>query len=126
MLLVRHTYGQLNWELPGGVSEPGESVIETVVREVREEAGVEAIPDRLTGFYYEPEQDAHHFVFRCHLDGDAVPAPSSDEISACEFWSPGALPRPISDFTIRRIEDALEARLPQLPPIVVPQRSWVE
>ena len=25
ILLVRHTYGALNWELPGGMSEPGES-----------------------------------------------------------------------------------------------------
>ena len=126
VLLVRHTYGRLNWELPGGASEPGESVIETAIREVREEAGVEAVADRLTGFYYDPEQDAHHFVFRCHIADGAVPAPSSEEISACDFWPRDALPRPISDFTVRRIEDALNARLPELPPVVVAQRSWLE
>jgi 8-oxo-dGTP diphosphatase len=39
VLLVRHSYGKLNWELPGGWNEPGESLIDTVVREVREETG---------------------------------------------------------------------------------------
>ena len=127
VLLVRHTYGRFNWEIPGGASEPGESVVETAIREVREEAGVEAIPERLTGFYYDPEQDAHHFVFRCHITGDAQPVPSSEEISACDFWPSDALPRPISDFTVRRIEDALkETSFPKLPPVAVPPRTWLE
>lgn len=126
VLLVRHTYGRLNWEIPGGASEPGESVIETAIREVREEAGVDAIPERLTGLYYEPERDAHHFVFRCHIAPNARPAPSSEEISECEFWPRDALPRPISDFTIRRLNDALGDALPELPPTTVPARSWLE
>jgi len=37
VLLVHHTYGMLNWELPGGIGERGESPTETAVREVREE-----------------------------------------------------------------------------------------
>lgn len=126
VLLVRHTYGRLNWEIPGGVSEPGESVIDTALREMREEVGVNAIPDRMTGLYYESELDAHHFVFRCHLDENASPTPSSEEISACDFWPVDALPRPISDFTVRRIHDALDGRLPRLPPTAVPPRSWLE
>jgi 8-oxo-dGTP diphosphatase len=126
VLLVRHTYGRLNWEIPGGVSEPGESAMETALREVREELGVDAVPDRMTGLYYEPEQDAHHFVFRCHLDENATPTPSSEEISASDFWAIHALPRPISDFTVRRIHDALDGRLPPLAPIAVSPRSWLQ
>jgi 8-oxo-dGTP diphosphatase len=125
VLLVRHTYGRLNWELPGGASEPGESVIETAVRELREEAGVEATAERLTGIYYDGEHDAHHLVFRCRLADGARPVPSSPEISECEYWPTDALPRPISDFTIRRIEDALDAE-PQLLPVSIPPRSWLE
>jgi 8-oxo-dGTP diphosphatase len=87
---------------------------------------VDAVPDRMTGLYYEPEQDAHHFVFRCRLHENATPAPSSEEISACDFWAVDALPRPISDFTVRRIHDALDGRLPQLVLIAVPPRSWLE
>ena len=126
VLLVRHTYGPLNWEIPGGASEPGESILATALREVREEVGVEAVPERLAGIYYDGEHDAHHFVFRCHLADEAVPSSSSAEVSACGFWPRDALPRPISDFTVRRIEDACTGRLPELAPVVVPPRSWID
>ncbi|MDH6520722.1 8-oxo-dGTP pyrophosphatase MutT (NUDIX family) [Streptomyces sp. SAI-135] len=42
LLLGRHRRG--TWELPGGTVEPGESLEQTVVRELREETGVEAGP----------------------------------------------------------------------------------
>ena len=126
VLMVRHTYGRLNWEIPGGASEPGESVIGTALRELREEAGVDAIAESLAGIYYDAHDDAHHFVFRCRLVGDVEPVPSSEEISACRYWRPDALPRPISDFTVRRIRDALELRLPDLAPVSIPPRSWLD
>lgn len=37
VLLVKHTYGRRNWELPGGYVELDESAADAVVREVREE-----------------------------------------------------------------------------------------
>ena len=39
------------WEFPGGQFEEGESVVDGVLREVREEAGVVAAPGRLVGVY---------------------------------------------------------------------------
>ena len=124
VLLVRHTYGKLNWELPGGASEPGESIVETALRELREETGLEAVAEWMTGVYYESDLDAHHFVFHCSVvAGEAKP--SSDEISECGYWAAAALPRPISDFTKRRIEDAL-ARAGQVFPVLVPTRVWLE
>ncbi|HNT78415.1 MAG TPA: NUDIX domain-containing protein [Anaerolineae bacterium] len=43
ILLVKHTYGRLNWELPGGVAEPNESIVETAIREAREEIGLQVV-----------------------------------------------------------------------------------
>ena len=37
ILLVKHTYGRENWELTGGVAEFNESIVETAIREAREE-----------------------------------------------------------------------------------------
>jgi len=42
------------WSIPGGAMEPGESIAETIVREVREETGVEAQVERLLGVYSNP------------------------------------------------------------------------
>jgi 8-oxo-dGTP diphosphatase len=125
VLLVRHTYGRLNWELPGGASERGESITDTALREVREETGLEARAEQLTGTYYDEEYDAHHFVFRCRVSDPALATATSAEISALDYWTPAALPRPISDFTIRRICDALNHRTVALP-ISIPARAWLE
>jgi ADP-ribose pyrophosphatase YjhB (NUDIX family) len=106
VLLVKHDYGELNWELPGGGGEPRESAEETARREAREEVGIELEVDRLTGVYWEPERDAHHFVFRAHPKGDPR-VNDRREIAEVGWFDPGELPRPMSDFTESRIADAL-------------------
>ncbi|MBA3376423.1 MAG: NUDIX domain-containing protein [Actinobacteria bacterium] len=100
-------------------------MIQTALRELREETGLEAVAERLTGVYYETETDAHHFVFRCLLSSEASPVPSSTEISACDYWSAAALPHPISNFTARIIEDALHSKPPVLP-FLLPPREWLD
>ncbi len=126
VLLVKHTYGRLNWELPGGLSEAHESIVATAVREVREETGLQVTAQHTTGIYYEPASDLLHFVFLCAADaGQYYLRPDGDEVSRAEFWPPGALPRPISDFTVRRIEDALAGTQWPLPG-EVPPRRWFE
>jgi 8-oxo-dGTP diphosphatase len=125
VLLVRHTYGRLNWELPGGASEPGETLEETALRELREETGLTGRAVSLGGLYYKREDDSHHAVFCCEIDGRAEPAPISPEISEAAFWPVDELPRPISDFTIRRIQDAVSgeqpSRIEEVPPL-----AWLE
>lgn len=48
-LLVKHP--RRGWEIPGGIIDEGESVIEGTLREVREEAGVEVEITGFAGFY---------------------------------------------------------------------------
>jgi ADP-ribose pyrophosphatase YjhB (NUDIX family)/rhodanese-related sulfurtransferase len=127
VLLVHHTYGELNWEVPGGVLEPRESAEEAAVREVREETGASIEIERLTGVYWEPGWGAaggHHFVFRARLAADTPSPTVTDraEISEVGWFARDALPRPISDFTIRRIDDALGDRPPAIR--TVPPRTW--
>jgi ADP-ribose pyrophosphatase YjhB (NUDIX family) len=121
ILLVKHGYGELNWELPGGGGEANESAEETARREAREEVGLELHIDGLTGVYWEPEKDAHHFVFRARSDGEARVHDRS-EITEIGWFDPSDLPRPLSDFTERRIADAL-SRAPVSVHLIGP-RIW--
>ncbi len=115
------------WSLPGGVVEPGELPHEAMVREVREETGLEVVAERLTGLYYEPANDMHHFVFLCvKRDPLADPAPDASEITECRYCSPDDLPRPISDFTIRRIRDAISGANRYPLPVTIGPRQWLE
>jgi 8-oxo-dGTP diphosphatase len=124
VLLVRHTYGRLNWELPGGLVESNESPSDAVLREVAEETGLTVEIQSLAAYYYEPAEDLVQFVFRCNADGSS-PKPNSPEISECDFWPPDQPPRPISNFTVRRIQDALGTSELPMPQNVAP-REWFE
>lgn len=59
ILLHRRTDNDL-WALPGGVMEFGESISETVVREVREETGLDVLPKYVTAVYSDPK---HVFAY---------------------------------------------------------------
>lgn len=126
VLLVKHTYGHLNWELPGGGGEPGESPEETAIREVKEETGLSVVARHITGCYYTFENDMLHFVVWCERE-DSAAAPQADkaEISECAFWSPETLPHPISDWTVRRIQDAIAGNSLPLPLRIGP-RIWLK
>ena len=106
VLLVRHSYGRRGWELPGGGRQPNESIEHAVLREVREELGVEPLTAELRAIYYEPKFDQHHFAFLCRLPDGAEPKPSSAEILESGYSPVDGLPRPINDFTAQRIRDA--------------------
>jgi 8-oxo-dGTP pyrophosphatase MutT (NUDIX family) len=127
VLLVKQTYGRLNWELPGGGAEAGESPDDTVLREVLEETGLAVAVLHMAGYYYyDAAADFLHFVFRCEVcDRDAVPRADLTEVSECRYWPRSALPRPISDFTVRRIDDAVAGTKFGLPSRVGP-RVWLE
>jgi len=125
ILLVKHSYGKNNWDLPGGKSEDDESVAETAEREILEETGLIVDIGRLTGVYYDPDYDMHHFVFTANYDHNKQqPKPSSAEILECRFFSLDNLPKPMSDFTYNRIKNSLN-KSDELFYVIGP-RQWIE
>jgi mutator protein MutT len=91
LLCIRrgHGPGAGLWSLPGGRVEAGESLYEAVVREVREETGLEVVVDRFVGHVERIGRD-YHFVILDYavtvLDLDADPVAGDDAAEAA--WVP--------------------------------------
>jgi 8-oxo-dGTP diphosphatase len=71
VLLLKRTYGDKGWSLPGGSVEPGETIHQALSRECCEEIGIEVQEAVLTGFYYHSKQNAQVAIFRCSIPKNA-------------------------------------------------------
>lgn len=72
VLLLKQTYGDKRWGLPGGGVEPGETIHEAIKRECCEELGVKDIIVRaFTGLYYHKRFNSQVGIFKCDLPQSA-------------------------------------------------------
>ncbi len=96
------------WNLPGGGMEAGELPTEAVIREVREETGLEVVVEALSGLYAKSYSNDLVFTFRCRIVGGELR--STEESSACAYFPPQALPSNTIPKHIERLRDALSER----------------
>jgi len=96
VLLVRMTYGPTKgrYMLPGGIVDPGETLDVAIVREVKEETGIEARPVGICGLRtrFDGDRNDNYVIWLLeHIDG--IPIADERENDDARFFSRSELDR---------------------------------
>ncbi|MFT8593778.1 MAG: NUDIX domain-containing protein [Bifidobacterium sp.] len=102
------------WALVYGINEPGEEAADTVIREVREETGVDVIPktlacvksSKLMLTYANGDQTQymdHLFICELRDGGNSVPFVGDEESLQVGWFDAEALPEPLAKTTVERL-----------------------
>ena len=67
------------YTLPGGHVEPGESFVDAVIREMKEETGLDILKPRLVGIKQFPIEDGRYIILLFKTDSFSGQVVSSDE-----------------------------------------------
>jgi 8-oxo-dGTP pyrophosphatase MutT (NUDIX family) len=115
VLTCRLTYKQ-DWDLPGGVVEMGESPQLAVVRELKEELGLDLAAGPLVLTDWLPAWGGWDDALCLVFDGGVLDPSALDtavlqarEIRSVRFCAPEEIRAHCADFTARRVESALAA-----------------
>lgn len=94
------------WAPPGGSIDPGESVSDAAIREVREETGLEVQLIHLVGIYSRPKWDSHIIMFAAQA-ARGVMRPQANEVVDAQFFDINALPPDLIWWYRQPISDAI-------------------
>ncbi|OGF21577.1 hypothetical protein A2Y83_01300 [Candidatus Falkowbacteria bacterium RBG_13_39_14] len=94
------------WALPGGGLEKGETPWEGVIREVKEETGLDVEVIRLVDVSSKPHEDNIGFTFLCKVLGGQVIA--GDFVDTAKFFATSEFPKNTSPRHVERIEGVLD------------------
>jgi len=106
-VLLAHRRDRDLWVLPGGAMESGESPYEAVIREVKEETGLDVEVDKFVGIYSKPKEDDIVLLFTCKKTGGELTI--NEEADKLEYCDVSNLPVPINERHAGRIHDAMTA-----------------
>lgn len=106
VLLIKENYGRRRYGFPGGALEPGEAPDDTVVRETREETGVEVEIDYLVGVYRLVNR-FQGWLFRCHIVAGVPRRPDSGEIAEVGWFPVDAIPAAVTNLLHHALADVV-------------------
>ena len=107
------------WALPGGRAETGEKVEQTIVREVKEETGLDVVVVRKVGEYHEQgvqsgvEYDYYPACFLVKVVGGEVKKQQT-EIEDIQLFSFDDIPKPLAFVHNQMVNDYLASREAQV------------
>ncbi len=107
VFLVRHSYVP-GWHLPGGGIERGETALEAVAKEIREEGNLAlgAAPQLLHVYFNRQTSKRDHvLLYRCEGVTQTAPRLKDREIVEAGFFALDALPAATTAATRRRLEE---------------------
>ncbi|WLR91446.1 NUDIX domain-containing protein [Shinella zoogloeoides] len=107
IFLVRHSYVP-GWHLPGGGVERGETALEALAKEMREEGNLAiGAPPRLIHIYFNRQTSRrdHVLLYRCDAVTQTAPRLKDREIVEAGFFALDALPVATTAATHRRLEE---------------------
>jgi len=102
-VLLCHRRDHDLWNLPGGGVEAGKIPWDALVREIKEETGLEVKPVHLVGVYSKPDKNEIVLSFACQVTGGEITL--TDEADKIEYFKVGQIPKNTSPKQIERIKD---------------------
>jgi 8-oxo-dGTP diphosphatase len=106
ILLVRHTYGdRRRWDIPGGHAHAGEAPADAVLREMREELGIEATWEHVgsIGATTDHKHEQVHCFVAERPGGDGQLVIARAEIAEAQWFPLDALPPGVGDVSLRSL-----------------------